>query len=180
MADRCVALLRGINVGKAKRIAMADLRSLFERLGLADVRTLLNSGNVVFTTTSFTATLPARLRQAIHEKLKVDCRVTVLTAGELGTIIRKDPLGEVAHDPSRYLVGVLADPADRARLVPLTREEWAPERILLGTRVGYLWLPAGILESRLAKALDRILGDGMTARNWSTMLKLHALATPTD
>lgn len=180
MAERCVALLRGINVGKAKRIAMADLRSVFERVGLAEVRTLLNSGNVVFTTTRFTATLPTRLRQAIHERLQVDCRVTILTAAELGEIIRKDPLGAVVDNPSRYLVGVLADPADRARLVPLTREEWTPERLVLGARVGYLWLPAGIIESRVAKALDRLLGDGITSRNWSTMLKLHALTTSAD
>ena len=180
MADRCVALLRGINVGKAKRIAMADLRSVFERVGLENVRTLLNSGNVVFTASKVTATLSARLRQAILERLRVDCRVTVLTAAELGEIIRKDPLRDVVDNPSRYLVGVLADPADRARLLPLTREEWTPERIVLGTRVGYLWLPAGVIESRVAKALDRILGDGITSRNWSTMLKLHALAMSAD
>ncbi|HSB56165.1 MAG TPA: DUF1697 domain-containing protein, partial [Gemmatimonadales bacterium] len=75
MAERCVALLRGINVGRAKRIAMADLRTVFERLGYGEVRTLLNSGNVVFTAPRVSASLAPKLREAIREKLKVDSRV---------------------------------------------------------------------------------------------------------
>lgn len=180
MAERCVALLRGINVGRAKRVGMADLRSVFERLGLSDVRTLLNSGNVVFTVPRLTGTLAGRIREAIQQQLRVDSRITILTGAELGQIVRKDPLGRVADNPSRYLVSVLAEASDRTRLVPLTREDWAPEMLVLGPRVAYLWIPAGIMESRVARAVDRVMGERVTSRNWATMLKLQALAASAD
>lgn len=159
---------------------MADLRTVFERLGYGEVRTLLNSGNVVFTAPRVSASLAPKLREAIREKLKVDSRVTVLTGSELGEIIRKDPIGTVAESHSRYLVAVLSDPADRAALVPLTRRDWKPEVLVLGARVAYLWLPTGVIESKVAKALDRELGERVTSRNWATMLKLQALATSAD
>jgi uncharacterized protein (DUF1697 family) len=173
---RHVALLRGINVGKAKRIAMADLRALVEGLGYRDVATLLNSGNVVFTAAASVRGDPAaRIRKAIAAKCGFDARVTVLTADELDAAIRECPLGGVATDPSRLLVAVLADPADRPRLLELARPDWKPEAIAVGRRVAYLWMPDGVIESRLAKALDRAMGDAVTSRNWATTLKLAAL-----
>lgn len=180
MAQRCVALFRGINVGKAKRLGMADLRALFEGQGLREVRTLLNSGNVVFTAPRLTPSLAPTLRQVIHQKLKVDSRITIITANELTEIIRKDPLNRVAKDHSRYLVGVLADPGDRPTLLPLAREDWTPEQLSLGPRVAYLWLPHGTIRSKVARAIERALGDRVTSRNWATMLKLQALAGSAD
>jgi uncharacterized protein (DUF1697 family) len=177
MAGRYAALLRGINVGKAKRIAMADLRALLEDLGYREVRTLLNSGNVVFTVArAVRGNLAVGLERAISERLGVSCRVTVLAENELAEIVRCHPLGKVAHNPSRLLVSVLANPADRARLRPLTRQDWAPEAFALGRRVSYLWCPRGVIDSKVARAVDRLLGDGVTARNWSTMLKILDLA----
>ncbi len=82
----------------------------------------------------------------------------------------------VASDPSRLLVTVLSDPADRKKLEPLVRQDWAPERLALGRRVAYLWCPDGLLASRLPEAVGRVLGDAATTRNWATMTKLHALA----
>jgi uncharacterized protein (DUF1697 family) len=102
--------------------------------------------------------------------------VTVLTAAELAAAVGENPLREVASDPSRLLVTFLTDPADRARLLPLARQEWAPEALAVGTRVAYLWCPAGMLESRLSEAVGRLLGEAATTRNWATVTKLHALA----
>jgi uncharacterized protein (DUF1697 family) len=178
MAGSHVALLRGINVGRAKRVAMADLRVLVADLGYLDVKTLLNSGNVVFTVPRTARGDAAdRIEKAMGKRLGVSARVTVLTAAEVADIVRANPLGKVADHPSRLLVAVLSNPADRARLVPLARQNWAPEALALGKRVSYLWCPRGSLESRVANAVNQVLGDAVTARNWATMTKLHALVT---
>ena len=177
VANRYVALFRGINVGRAKRVAMAELRALFEALGYRDVRTLLNSGNVVFTAPRATpSAAAARIEKALATRLGVAARVTVLTAAELAAAVAENPLLEVADNPSRLLIAVLANPVDGRRLEPLVRQDWAPEALAIGARVAYLWCPEGILASRLAEAVGRALGDAVTSRNWATMNKLHALA----
>ncbi|HEV3004553.1 MAG TPA: DUF1697 domain-containing protein [Pirellulales bacterium] len=176
MAHAQVALIRGINVGRAKRVAMADLRALVEDLGYGDVRTLLNSGNVVFTTARPAAgTAAARIEKALATKLGISARVTVLCAADLAAALSDNPLLEVASDPARLLVAVPSGPADRRKLEPLTRQDWTPEVLAVGTRVAYLWCAEGILASKLAAAVNRALGDAVTSRNWTTMMKLHAL-----
>lgn len=178
MAGTHVALIRGINVGRAKRIAMADLRALVEDLGYRDVRTLLNSGNVIFTTPrAVRGAADARIENAMSARLGISARVTVITAAELAAAVAKNPLGKLARDPSRMLVAVLRDPKDRSRLAPLTRQDWAPEALAIGPRVAYLWCPKGSLDGPLWAAVSRVLGDGVTTRNWATMTKLHALVT---
>ena len=176
MAGTHVALLRGINVGKAKRVAMADLRELVADLGYDDVRTLLNSGNVVFTAPRSARGDPAsRIERAIAARLGVTSRVTVLSAAELSAIVRDNPLLDVVDDPSRLMVTVLTNPADRAELKPLLKEDWGDEALALGPRVAYVWCPEGVLKSRATEALNRALGDAATSRNWATIRKLHAL-----
>lgn len=171
-----MALLRGINVGTAKRVAMADLRALVEDLGYGDVRTVLNSGNVVFSAPDAAAVdADAGIQAAVAERLGVSCRVVVLTAAELAAVVADNPLLPVADNPSRLFVAVLADPAERALLGPLAEQDWAPEVLAVGTRAAYLWCPGGMAVSRLADAVGRVLGDGVTTRNWATMAKLRAL-----
>jgi uncharacterized protein (DUF1697 family) len=179
MAGRHVALIRGINVGRAKRVAMADLRALVERLGYVSVRTLLNSGNVVFT---IAAGAPrggdpaARIEKAMAASLGVSARVTVLSAKEMAVVVAENALAGDALDPSRLMVSFFRDPAaERKRLAPLAKDDWAPEKFILGTRAAYISCPKGILESRAAAAAFKILGDAVTSRNWATVTKLHAL-----
>ncbi len=172
-----IALLRGINVGRAKRIAMADLRALVEKLGYRDVRTLLNSGNVVFTVPSKVRGDPAgRIEQAMTTHLGVSARVTLLTGAELAAIVRRNPLADQTVDPSRLLVTVVTRAADQIRLKPLAKERWEPDALVLGERVAYCWCPKGVLESPLAIAVSKAMGDGATTRNWTTLTKLHAIA----
>ncbi len=172
----CIALLRGINVGRAKRVAMADLRSLVEDLGYGEVRTLLNSGNVVFSASARTAgNAAARIEASLEKKLGVSARVTTLTAAEHAGIVVENPMLEIADDPSRLLVAVLSNATDRARLEPLLEQAWAPDALALGRRVAYVWCAGGILESRLAQAVGRALGSAATTRNWATIVKLHAI-----
>ncbi|HEV8124869.1 MAG TPA: DUF1697 domain-containing protein [Gemmatimonadales bacterium] len=175
MSSRHIALLRGINVGKAKRVAMAELRALFEQLGFRDVRTLLNSGNVVFTVIRPKKNLGPALEKAIAERLGVTSRVTILTAAELDAIVAANPLLKVATNHSRLMVSVVNSAADMERLQPLLKREWGADRIGVGPRVAYLWCPDSILDSEVAIAVAKMLGDGVTSRNWTTISKLHAL-----
>jgi len=172
-----LALLRGINVGKAKRVAMADLRALFEDLGFRDVRTLLNSGNVVFTVAREKKDLGRTLEKAIAQRLGVTSRVTIVTAAELDAIVAGNPLLNVATNPSRLMVSVINSAADMDRLKPLLKRDWGEDRMGVGPRVAYLWCPNSILESELAVAVAKALGDGVTSRNWTTISKLHAMTS---
>jgi uncharacterized protein (DUF1697 family) len=176
IVTRQVALLRGVNVGKGNRIAMADLRKLLAGLGCAEVKTLLNSGNAVFSSPRASARdAAARIGKALAAKLDVPVRVLVLTGPEMDTVIAENPLGKIAASPSRLLVAVWGDPSDRAKLLPLMKHGWGAEALGIGSRAAYLWCPEGIIVSELSKAVNRALGDSVTSRNWSTMLKLKAL-----
>lgn len=173
---KAVALLRGINVGKAKRVAMADLRALVEALGYRDVRTLLNSGNVVFGLPAKGGGDPARrIEEALTAKLGVSARVLVVSGKALSAAVEGDPFEGVATDPSRYLVTFVSDPALLAKLEPLAARDWSPDALRLGEGVVYTWSVKGILESEVVKAMNKVLGDGATSRNWATVLKLHSM-----
>src|SRR5262245_60967488 len=109
MAERQIALLRGINVGRAKRVSMPQLRALFEELGYRDVQTLLQSGNVVFTG-RVGASTGSRIEKAMMDRLGVASRITVIGASELVQAIEEDPLERIAKNPSRHFIAILSDP----------------------------------------------------------------------
>lgn len=172
-----IALLRGINVGRAKRIAMADLRRLFEELGYGDVRTLLNSGNVIFTANAAgRADVAARLENAIADRLGVTTSVVVLSPRELSDAIRGDPFAGTADDPARLLLMVCRDTSAVSRMKPIAAETWAPEAVAIRGRVAFLWCPGGIATSPLWAAANRALAGSATARNLTTMTKILAVA----
>ena len=172
-----IALLRGINVGRAKRIAMADLRELVTGLGHTDVRTVLNSGNVIFNSNSTTTSRLARsLYEAIKTKFGFTAQVMVITAANLGAIIRENPLHQVADDPSRFLVAFVSKPSILKEIGTLAKDDFASDQIAIGANAAYLWCAGGILESKLLKAFSKIVGDNATTRNWATVLKLQAAA----
>jgi uncharacterized protein (DUF1697 family) len=173
-----VALLRGVNVGRANRVAMADLRALLADLGYGDVRTLLNSGNAVFTAAA-PVDDPAAVAQLIEEslavRLGVRTMVIMVRSRDLTEAIADNPLGDIADDSARLLVAFPSRPADLEGLAPLANIDWAPEALAVGSRAAYLWCPGGVAESRLWREVSRALGDRLTARNWTTVLKLQAL-----
>jgi uncharacterized protein (DUF1697 family) len=174
---RYVALIRGVNnIGKARRVAMADLRVLFEELGFRDVRTLLNSGNVIFSAPdSARDDILARIKKGFFSKLGLSSPVTVLTGQEVAAVVRNDPFSGVSTNPSRLLVVVPRMRSDQRRLRPLLKERWAPEALALGNRVGYLWCANGVAKSPLCAAVDRALERSGTARNIATFTKILAL-----
>lgn len=172
---RYVALFRGINVGKAKRIAMADLRALLGKLGYSDVKTLLNSGNAIFTAdTAPNRQIAKVIRDAVHGKLGVDAHVVVKSAKDLAAIVKGNALSAVATDGSRLLVAMTDDSKALAALKPLAKLRWGDERIHVGRDAAYLWCANGILESQAAVALLGALKDAGTTRNWTTVRKIQA------
>ncbi|HEX9173047.1 MAG TPA: DUF1697 domain-containing protein [Telluria sp.] len=179
MTSKCyIALLRGINVGRAKRIAMADLRKIMTDLGYTGVRSVLNSGNVVFNAAPLDPVAAAvAIEETLVLKLGVAARVIVLTSEELAAIIQENPLVPIATDPARLLAFILADPAMRVAVEPLCELDWRVGALALGQRAAYVWCPAGVLDSAPAAALGKQLGDATTSRNWTTLSKLHALCS---
>jgi uncharacterized protein (DUF1697 family) len=176
LAGRHVALIRGINVGRAKRVAMADLRRLLADLGYRDVLTLLNSGNVVFSGgRGKPGRIGDRIEVAMRERLGVSARVTVLTGAAFSTVVEENTLREGARDPARFLVAFCSEPDRLKELEPLGRQSWTPDALAVGSLAAYLWCASGILESRLAQAVGRVLGESTTARNWATVLKIQAV-----
>ena len=176
---RYVALFRGINVGKAKRIAMADLRALLEDLGYRDVSTLLNSGNAVFSAPS-AASHAARIHAAVASELGVEARVIVKSSLDVSAVVRGNRLEAHCSDDSRLLVAMTADPKVLAAQRAVARDDWGEERIHLGRHAAYVWCPHGILESPALAALLSGLGDFATTRNWATLRKIHALMSVDD
>jgi uncharacterized protein (DUF1697 family) len=171
----CIALLRGVNVGRAKRIPMGELRSLFVDLGHQNVRTLLNSGNVLFRCARpNTGKLALALQNGIVDKWGFSVAVTVVTAANLATIVRENPLLQVAVDPARHLVAFVAQPSSLDPLHSLMEESWAPDALAIGPRAAYLWCASGVLDSKLSQMFARRAGATVTTRNWATVLKLLA------
>lgn len=151
---------------------MAELRALFEGLGFCDVRTLLNSGNVVFSARGRRASLVAQIEKALAAKLRVTVPVTVLSAEEVATAVRENPFSRIATNPSLLLVVVPLTPSGLTRLKPLLKERWGPEAFAVGSRVAYLWCAGGVAKSPLWAAVERTLERAGTARNIATMTKL--------
>ena len=170
-----VGLLRGVNVGRSTRVAMADLRALVEALGYRGVRTILNSGNVVFTgPRAPTARVAAQVELALAKRLGVTVRVFVMTAAELAAAVAANPLAGIASDPSRLVLAVPSNARDLARVNPLLERDWAPEALAAGPRAAYFWCPDGFADSPVADAVRRALGDEATMRNWATVRRLLA------
>ena len=173
------ALLRGINVGGHKQISMADLRDLLTQLGLADVRSLLQSGNLVFGATGRTSTQLERLLETEADKrlaLKTD--FFVRTAKEWEGIVAHNPFRkEAARDPGHLVVMFLKDASSATGVEALQRAIKGREVVAAATKHLYIVYPDGIGRSRLTNAvIDQRLGTRGTGRNWNTVLKLAALA----
>jgi uncharacterized protein (DUF1697 family) len=90
--------------------------------------------------------------------------------------VKGNSLERIATNPSRMMIAFLADAAGRKHLAPLQKQDWSPDALAVGAGVAYIWCANGLLESPLADAVARALKDGVTIRNWATVLKLHALA----
>jgi uncharacterized protein (DUF1697 family) len=168
---RVVALLRGINLAKRHRVAMADLRELLDGMGYENVRTHLQSGNVILDSSEKAADVERTMAKALEDRFGFAIPVIVRTAKQLESIVEADPLGDLATEPKLYLVAF----CDGTPKLPDV--DAGDEQFVVKGREIFMWCPNGFNDSRLRKAFtDRALGVTATTRNWRTLTKLNDLA----
>ncbi|HLK46432.1 MAG TPA: DUF1697 domain-containing protein, partial [Acidimicrobiales bacterium] len=169
---RYVALLRGVNVGGANRLAMADLRALVEGLGFERVETFIQSGNVLFDAPGRVD--PARLEQALADRSGLAVDVLVRSSAQLAAVLDANPFA--GRDPATLHVAFLAQPLAASVEAGLERDRFLPEEFALAAGELYLCLPKGMGRAKLPAYLGRALGVPMTVRNWRTVCRLAELS----
>jgi uncharacterized protein (DUF1697 family) len=172
-----IALLRAVNVGGIK-VSMADLKALLVDLGFDDVRTLLNSGNLVFRGKSKTGPeLEALLETEFAKRAGRPTEFFVRTAEEWKSIIARNPMtNEARRDPGHLLLVVLKREPSNQEVDALRAAIVGPEVVKADGKQAYIYYPAGVGQSKLtAKLIEKKLGSPGTGRNWNTVLKLAAM-----
>lgn len=174
---RQIVLLRGINVGKAKRIAMADLRELLTGLGHTEVTTLLNSGNAVVSTDAKARDTENAVHAAIANRYGFDVAVAVRTADQLAKAMAADPFAKIATDGAKHFIGFCSEAPKAAAAKDFAALSNDDFQVAAARDHLYAWCPAGLLDSGLGSVdLPLVLGVDCTMRNWNTAVKLAALA----
>ncbi len=173
-----IALLRGINVGGNKKIAMSDLRALLETLGLTQVHTILQSGNVAFqSATADRAALRGQLEAGIEQRFGFHSDILLRTLSEFEDVVSRNPLPADLADPSKRVVMFLSDSPTPDAISALLDSYSGPETIRVVGSEAYLYYPDGLGRSKLNNVLlERKLKVSGTVRNWNTILKLLDLA----
>lgn len=171
-----LALLRGINVGGKARLPMADLIAIFQAAGAHDVRTYIQSGNVLFS-----ASEPERVTAAVTAEIArvfgYPGRIVLRSAAELFAAYKTNPFA--GAPPESLHVYFLADPPAKAAVKALDPDRSSGDSFVVRNREIYLYLPAGMARTRLSNVyFDKQLGTLSTARNWNTIGKLVELLTP--
>jgi uncharacterized protein (DUF1697 family) len=173
-----VALLRGINVGGNNIIKMAALAAAFEALGFRDVKTFIQSGNVVFDASEGKVALTKKIEAALDAAFGYAPSVVVLSSTDLGAVVKEAPRG-FGDDPARYRHDVLFVKPPLTTRAALPEIEVAPgtDEVHAGTHALYFRRRiATASKSRLPKLVQRPIYKSLTIRNWNTTQKLHALA----
>jgi uncharacterized protein (DUF1697 family) len=174
---RYVALLRGINLGARNKIAMADLRELFEALGAEDVTTYVQSGNVLFRSRIARDELVRKIEQRISSELGLEIKVLLRTSPELAKLVAGNPFAKSEGDPLKLHVTFLADTPAAARVRVLDPQAFEPDEFRVTGRHVYLHTPNGYGRSKLSNAyFEKQLGVAATTRNWKTVTTLAELA----
>ena len=175
-----VALLRGINVGRAKQVPMAELKAVFEGCGCTDVATVLRSGNVVYSSDQRQDGLGEALEAELLRRTGVQSSMLLLDSATLLRIAADNPLADVGTDPSRLFVGFTSEPPLRTALgeaaVPAP-DLLAPEVLVVGERAVYQWCPDGVSSSRVPASFWKLVAPVVTVRNWRTVTRLVDLVT---
>jgi len=174
-----IALLRGVNVGGHRKVAMSDLRELMDQLGFVGARSLLQSGNLVFRGGARTSGALERLLEAESKKrLDLQTEYFVRTAAEWASVIARNPFREAAkRDPAHLVVMFAKSAPSEAGVKALQAAISGPETVRAKDRHIYIVYPAGIGRSLLTTTLlEKRLATRLTGRNWNTILKLAGVA----
>jgi uncharacterized protein (DUF1697 family) len=176
-ATRQIVLLRGINLAGRNRVAMPALREALEEAGFEDVRTYLQSGNVLLSSGASPKRVAQLCEKEIASRFGLEIAVVVRTRDELADVVARNQLGDVASDPKRYQVSFLDGKLPPETVRKLEAAAAPRERFVADGREVYAWHPEGVARSKLwALLAGRGLGVTATARNWTTVTKLLALA----
>lgn len=172
----CIALLRGINVGGSHSLPMKELRLLLEKAGCIDVRTYIQSGNVVRRSPLSASGLARQLTAAVSLSHGFEPRVLVLTLGELEKAAAGNPFPEADGNPKSLHLFFLAERPAKPDVNSLESLKAKTERFQLKEQIFYLHTPDGFGASKLAQRAERLLGVEATARNWRTVTTLIDMA----
>ena len=173
---RHAALLRGINLGSRNRLKMADLRAVMEALGFEDAETLLQSGNVVYTSTGKPADEERAIRKRLAADAGLDVDVMVRSHRQLASVVSHDPLRRWADQHKHYHVVFLTGKPAAAKLREIDEQRYLPERFAVRGREIYAWWPNGAHRAKLTHSFfEKRLDLRATARNWNTVEKLADL-----
>ena len=172
-SSRQLALLRAVNLGASRKLSMPALREALVKVGHEDVRTHLQSGNVIVGSRLSASALERTLEKQIRSAFGFDVPVMVRTRAHLAKVVAADPLGDVVTNPSRYQVTFLAAKPAAAAVRDLRGADIDPEQVAVIGREVYAWHPDGVHRSRLTRLLtEKRLGVPGTARNWNTVCRL--------
>jgi len=173
-----VALLRGINVGGHNKLPMKDLASMFREAGCGEVRTYIQSGNVVFAADdALAARIPGIITGSIREHFGFEVPLIMRSAGQLSDIVRANPFATEAADERELSVAFLADAPEESALEALDPQRSPPDELVVDGSQIYLRFPDGVARSKLTNAyFDATLRTTSTVRNWRTTNKLLELA----
>jgi uncharacterized protein (DUF1697 family) len=171
-----IALFRGINVGGKNILPMKELVAVLKSLGLQNIETYIQSGNVICRSKAAdTAQLARKISAAIKKSHGFEPQVLLLDSAALDKVIRENPYPEGEVAPSTLHVNFLAAIPPKPDLKALEKIRSESERFHLAGDVLYLHAPDGIGRSKLAASMERLLGIPMTSRNWNTVCKLMVM-----
>ena len=172
-----IALLRGINVGGKNSLPMKELVAVLEKLGAANVKTYIQSGNAVFESdTQNASTLCRKISAEVKQLRSFEPHVLLLKSQELEKAIENNPFPEAEGAPNTLHVGFLDSASQHPDLKKLESLKSASEEFRLEHKVFYLHTPDGLGRSKLAGSVEKVLGIPMTFRNWRTVCKLREMA----
>lgn len=175
-----ISLLRGINVSGQKKIQMSDLKSLYESIGLLDVITYIQSGNVIFNSNNKSkSALKKIIEEAIEGRYKFQVPVELRTSRELLDIIKNCPFTtiDVEQESTKVLVTFLSAKPLKHSIEKALEYIAVTEKLVLKGREVYLYCPNGYGKSKLANAfLEKKLGVAATTRNWKSVTKLYEMS----
>jgi uncharacterized protein (DUF1697 family) len=172
-----ISMLRGINVSGQKQVRMADLKSMYELLGLENVQTYIQSGNVVFDSPEQDAAkLSKSIEAKIEETFGFSVPVLMRTADDFQRVIESHPFAK--EDPIRVLVTFLYETPDRSKLDELSRYEDKVDKFVIGEQEIFLFCPGGYGKTKLSNNFfERKLGVLATTRNWKSVQAMYEMAS---
>lgn len=176
-----IALFRGINVGGKNLLPMRELAAALEELGLQNVKTYIQSGNVVFQSeANALASLTSRISEAINRSHGFTPQVMLLSMADLENAIASNPFPDAESEPKTLHLYFPASEPTAPDIETLENLKLESEQFSLKDGVFYLYAPEGIGRSKLAARVEKSLGVAVTARNWRSVCKILEMAQQID